>query len=157
MAKECRQVVILVVEDFEPFRRFICLLLRERGGCEVIEASDGLEAVEKAKDLQPDLILFDIGLPKLNGIKSAEQVRMLSPHTKLLFVSAESDSNIVREVLSLGAQGYVHKQHVVSDLLPAVEAILEGKQFVSCSLEFSDSADAQPSQRESAYVADIAG
>jgi DNA-binding NarL/FixJ family response regulator len=107
--------------------------------------------------LQPDLILFDVGLPKLNGIESAKQVRTLTPHTKLLFVSAESDSNIVREILSLGAQGYVHKQHAASDLLPAVEAILEGKRFVSSSLEFSDGADAQPSPSELVYVADITG
>jgi CheY-like chemotaxis protein len=71
---------VLVVEDFEPFRRFICSVLAEGSGVQVVaEVSDGLEAVRQAEESQPDLILLDIGLPTLNGIKAARRIRKLSP------------------------------------------------------------------------------
>jgi CheY-like chemotaxis protein len=77
---------ILVVEDYEPFRRAICSSLREKDFL-VMESADGLEAIEKAKKLQPDLVLFDIYLPKLNGIESAKHVRSLVPNAKVMFVT----------------------------------------------------------------------
>ena len=81
-------VRVLVVEDFEPFRRFVCSTVGDSSELQVIcEVSDGLEAVQKAKELQPDLILLDIGLPNLNGIAAARQIRKLSPQSKILFVS----------------------------------------------------------------------
>jgi hypothetical protein len=100
---------------------------------------DGVAAVRKAQALQPDLILLDIGLPKLNGLQAAEQIRVLAPNAKLLFVSLESSSAAVREAFRLGAQGYVHKLRAQEDLALAVEAVLAGKQFVSSDLEFGDS------------------
>jgi DNA-binding NarL/FixJ family response regulator len=113
---------VLVVEDYEPFRRFICLALQQRAEFHVIgEVSDGLEAVQRAQELQPDLILLDIGLPKLNGIEVAKRVRRLAPNARLLFVSQESSPDVVRETFRLGAQGYVHKTRAQSDLLPALE------------------------------------
>jgi DNA-binding NarL/FixJ family response regulator len=132
---------ILVVEDYEPFRRHICLSLQQRPEFQVTQASNGLEAVQKAKELQPDLILMDIGLPKLNGIEAAKRIRRLAPHAKLLFVSQESDSDVVQETFRLGARGYVHKA-LARDLLPAIEAVLQGKRFVSRGLEFNEGADA---------------
>ena len=78
---------ILVVEDHEPVRRLICLSLQQKPEFQVIQASDGLEAIQKAKELQPDLVLMDIGLPKLNGIEAAKRIRRIAPHVKLLFVS----------------------------------------------------------------------
>jgi DNA-binding NarL/FixJ family response regulator len=129
---------ILLVEDFEPFRRFVRSALQSRPEFEVVgEALDGLEAVQKAKDLQPDLILLDIGLPKLNGMAAAEQIGIVAPSSKLLFISLESSGAIVEEAFRLGAQGYVHKLRAQNDLIPAIEAILAGKQFVSGNLEFS--------------------
>jgi DNA-binding NarL/FixJ family response regulator len=95
---------ILVVEDYELFRRFICLSLQQRPEFQVIQASNGLEAVQKAKELQPDLILMDIGLPKLNGIEAAKRIRRLAPRAKLIFVSQESDSEVVQETFRLGAR-----------------------------------------------------
>jgi CheY-like chemotaxis protein len=95
------------------------------------EASDGLEAIQKAEELQPDLILLDIGLPKLNGIEAAKRIRIVAPHTKILIVSQESDSDVVGEALQLGAMGYVLRSNAGSELLPAIEAVLGGKQFVS--------------------------
>jgi len=92
------------VEDFEPFRRSICSKLGENPELLVIgEASDGLEAVRKAEELQPDLVLLDIGLPKLDGIEAGQQLRKLAPKCKIIFVTQESSAEVVHEALSLGA------------------------------------------------------
>jgi DNA-binding NarL/FixJ family response regulator len=125
----------LVVEDFEPFRRFIASTLQKRPDLQLIcEVSDGLEAVQKAQELQPDLILLDIGLPTLNGIEAARRIRNLSPESKIIFLSQESSADAVHEALCLGAHGYVVKVHAGGELLAAVEAVLQGNQFVSGSL-----------------------
>jgi DNA-binding NarL/FixJ family response regulator len=123
----------LVVEDFDEFRALVCLLLQPRAEFQVELASDGLEAVQKAEALQPDLILLDIGLPKLNGIEVSRRVNELAPAAKILFVSVESDSDLIRAALRLGA-GYVHKPRVQNDLLPAIEAVFKGERFVSDGL-----------------------
>jgi CheY-like chemotaxis protein len=93
-------------------------------------ASDGLEAVQKVEELQPDLILLDIGLPSLNGIEVARQIRKLSPNSKILFVSQESSADVVQEALGAGAQGYVLKSDARRDLLEGVNAVLRGERFV---------------------------
>src|SRR5204862_4944745 len=91
-------VRIIVVDDYEPFRRFVCSMLEQRPELRVVgEASDGLEAVQKAEELQPDLILLDIGLPALNGMEAARRIRKLAPHSKILFVSMESSPEVVQE------------------------------------------------------------
>ena len=125
-------VRILVVDDFEPFRRFVCALLAARPELQVIgEASDGLQAMQKAKELQPDLILLDIGLPALNGIEAAHRISRLVPAAKILFVSQENDKDIVAAALSNGAKGYLRKQNAGTELLSAVEVVLRGNRFVS--------------------------
>jgi|SRR5580704_10328996 DNA-binding NarL/FixJ family response regulator len=125
-------VRILVVDDYEPFRRFVRSTLGKRPELQIVgEASDGFEAVEKAEELQPDLILLDVGLPTLNGIEAARQIHTLAPESKMIFLSQESSADMVQEALSLGAWGYVAKVKAGSDLLPAVEAVLQGKRFVS--------------------------
>jgi CheY-like chemotaxis protein len=108
----------------------------------VCELSDGLAAVQKAAELNPDLILLDIGLPTLNGIEAARQIRKLVPKAKILFLSQESSADVVKEVLNLGARGYVVKTQAGSELLPAVEAVLHDKQFVSKGLMGQHFADA---------------
>ena len=126
---------ILLVEDYEPFRRFICSTLGKRPELQVVgEASDGLEAVHKAEELQPDLIVLDIGLPTLNGVEAARRIRKLSPKSKILFVSQESSADVVQEALCLGALGYVAKTHAGSELLAAVEAVCQGRRFVGAGL-----------------------
>jgi DNA-binding NarL/FixJ family response regulator len=126
---------VLVADDYEPFRRFICSKLESRPDLKVVgEASDGLEAVEKAQALKPDLILVDIGLPGLDGIEAARRISRLIPTARILFVSQISDADVVQEALSNGAKGYVWKQDAGIDLLPGVEAALLGAHFVSSRL-----------------------
>lgn len=122
----------LVVDDFEPWRQQICSMLQQRPGFSVVaEVADGMEAVQKATELQPDLILLDIGLPTLNGIEAAHQISRLVPAAKILFVSQVSDAEVVAAALNNAAKGYVSKKDAAIDLLPAVEAILTGAHFVS--------------------------
>jgi DNA-binding NarL/FixJ family response regulator len=124
-------VRVVVVEDHEQFRRFICSTLERAPELQVVGiVSDGVAAVQKAEELHPDLILLDIGLPKLNGIEAARRIRRLSPETKILFVSQESSADIAGEALGTGAFGYVVKSDAGSDLLKAVSAVLRGEQFV---------------------------
>jgi len=93
--------------------------------------TDGLAAVQKAVELQPDLILLDIGLPTLNGFEAARQIRNLVPESKIIFFSQESSADVVQEALSIGAWGYVVKTRAGTELLAAVEAVISGKRFVS--------------------------
>lgn len=129
---------VLVVEDFEGFRRLICSLLQQRDGFQITEASDGLEALQRIQDQAPDLILLDIGLPRLNGIEVARRLRRLAPFSRILFLTQESSADVVREALSIGALGYIHKSKARTELLPAIEAVLNGKRFVSRGLDFSE-------------------
>lgn len=125
-------VQILVVDDYEPFRRFLHLKLQSRPELQIVsEASDGLQAVQKAEELQPDLILLDISLPKLNGIEAARQIRKSAPQSRIIFVSQESSPDLVQEALSLGTCGYVVKSKADHDLLATVDAALESSQLLS--------------------------
>ena len=93
-------VRILVVDDYESFRRFVCSTLERRPNLQIIgEASDGLEAVQKAGELKPDLIVLDIGLPKLNGIEAARRIRQLAPNSKIVFLTQNNDLDVVRAAL----------------------------------------------------------
>lgn len=128
-------VRVFVVDDFEAFRRLLCSILETMPELQVIcQASDGLEAVQGAEELQPDLILLDIGLPTLNGIEAARQIRRLSPESKIIFLTQESSTDIVQEGLNLGARGYVLKTRAALDLVAALEAVLDGRRFVSAGL-----------------------
>ncbi len=136
MEQESSLVVrVLVTDDYEPFRRFVRSVLAQISQIQIIgEASDGLEAVQKATELQPDLIVLDIGLPNLNGIEAARRIRKLSPKSEILFVSQESSADVVQVALSLGALGYVVKIHAGKDLVVAVESVLQGRRFLGSGL-----------------------
>lgn len=128
-------VRILVVDDFEPWRRFACASVQQKPELQVVaEVSDGLEAVSNAQQLQPDLILLDIGLPTLNGVEAARRIRELSPKSKILFVSENRDSDVVESAFRSGARGYLVKSDAGMELLSAIEAVLQDKQFRSACL-----------------------
>ena len=135
----------VVVEDSEDYRRYLLSTLEQKTQCWVVsQAADGLTAVRTAAELQPDLVILDLGLPTLSGIDAARQIRKIAPQSKILFVSQVSSIEIVEEALGLGARGYLLKSDG-AELPIAIEAVLKGKQFVSSrfagrlngSLEFS--------------------
>jgi CheY-like chemotaxis protein len=126
---------ILIVEDHEPSRRFIRALLASRTETQTFEVSDGPAAIEKAEALQPDVILLDISLPGLHGLEVARQLPRIAPPSRVLFVSQELDPDVIHETLRLGGRGYVHKLRCDEDLMPAIDAVLEGRRFVSSILE----------------------
>jgi len=128
-------VRVLVADDFVPWRRLLRSILQEKPELNIVcEVSDGLEAVQKARELQPDLILLDIGLPTLSGIEAARQIRTIAPKAKILFVSENYSIDIARSTLSAGGCGYVIKSDAGSELLAAVEAVFLGRQFISARL-----------------------
>ena len=134
---------ILIADDFEGWRRQVRLLFQSRGDWQVVaEASDGSQTIQKAKELKPDLIVLDVGLPELNGIEVARRIRQFSPSSKIAFLSQNNDLDVVRAALSTGALGYVHKTDAESELLASLDEVLRDKQSVSSSLKgykFTDS------------------
>ena len=119
------------MDGSEPFRRTILAILRDKLDLgNIFEASDGIEAVERAQELQPKLILLDIQLPKLNGIEVTRKIRELLPQSKILVVSQEDSVDIVQAVFSAGALGYVVKADAGRELVTAVKAVLRGERFV---------------------------
>lgn len=132
---------VLIVEDYAPWRRFICAMLEKRRGLRIVgEVLDGFVAVQKAQELQPDLILLDIGLPTINGIEAARRILDDAPNSKILFVTENRCVEVVQEALRTGALGYVAKSDAATELLPAVESVRQGKQFISARLAGQESA-----------------
>jgi DNA-binding NarL/FixJ family response regulator len=126
---------LVIVDDHDRWRRHIRLLFSLRPEFQVVcEASDGLEAVQKAEELKPELILLDIGLPKISGIEAARHIRRVSPTSRIIFLTQNNDLDVLRAALGAGARGYVWKTDAQRDLLAAAEAVLRGKRFVSSSV-----------------------
>ncbi len=139
-------VRVLIVDDFELWRQQVCSILKARSELRVIAAAaDGWEAVRKARELQPDLILLDIELPNLDGIRTASRIRQVAPGAKIIFLSQNSDPDVVRAALSTGAQGYVLKTDAGSELLCAVAAVLGGADFLSSTIKGGNSGESENS------------
>lgn len=138
-------VRVLIVDDFDPWRVFVIQQLSQQPHMRVIEcASDGLEGVQRAEELQPDLILLDVSIPKLNGLEVARKVRKLVPKARILFLSSNADPDVVRAAFCAGGGGYVLKADAGGGLSAGMEAVLLGKQFVSSSLKgIEDLADSE--------------
>ena len=113
--------------------------------------SDGLEAILKAEELQPDLILLDIGLPKINGIVAARRIRDVAPKSKILFVSETIDVDVARAALSEGGHGFVVKSDAEKELIAAVEAVIRGEKFLSSRLASPPLTDNVVSQTDSLH------
>ena len=125
-------IKVLLVDDFEPIRQSLRSMLLRTGKFQVVgHATDGLEAIQKVQELQPDLILLDIGLPKLNGIAAVPQIRRVAPKSKILFLTQNTSPEIVEAALGTGAHGYVVKSEAGTELFEALESVIQGKQFVS--------------------------
>jgi DNA-binding NarL/FixJ family response regulator len=123
---------VLLVDDSELWCSYVRSVLQQSSKWELVgEASDGAEAVEKAAALQPDLILLDVGLPTLNGIEAARRIRRHDPEARILFVSEHRAWEFAEAALRTGARGYVVKSDAARELLPAMNAITEGRRFIS--------------------------
>lgn len=123
---------ILLVDDHPIVRQGLKTLLEGHSGWEVIgEASDGAEAVEKAKDLNPDVMVLDVTMPKMNGLEACRVLRRQSPALEILFVTQHDSPQMMREALEAGARGYVVKSNAARDLLAAVEAVSQHRIFTA--------------------------
>ncbi len=121
---------ILIADDHEVVRRGLSSLLQAQEGWEVVaEASDGREAVEKAKELNPDFIILDIGMPNLNGLAATRQLVQHDPNCKVIVLTITDSDHVIREALDAGARGFVLKSDAVRDLVSAIEALQRGQMF----------------------------
>src|SRR5579872_3501058 len=124
-------VRVLVVDDVEDWRESIFSLLKKDPTIEIVgEASDGVHAVQMAEEIQPTVILLDIGLPRLDGIQVAGWIRKLSPNSKIIFVSQQIDADIVHVAMEIGASGFVLKSDIVENLISAIHAAMRGEKFM---------------------------
>lgn len=125
-----RPVQILLADDHEVVRKGLRALLEAQPGWKVVaEAIDGREAVEKAKDMRPDIAIVDIGMPCLNGLEATRQIVKKAPHTRVLVLTMHDTNPLIQQVIKAGARGYVLKSDVASDLVSAVEALCRDQTF----------------------------
>lgn len=123
---------ILVVDDYRPWRRFVLSTVNQTSGMKVVgEAADGIEAIARALELKPDLILLDIGLPHLSGIEVARRIGEMLPGAKIIFLTQNRDEEVMAHCFSHGAMGYLVKADAGNELLPAVEAVMQGTEYIS--------------------------
>ncbi len=121
---------ILIADDHELVRRGLSSLLQSREGWEVCgEASDGREAVEKARLLKPDFVIVDVGMPNLNGLAATRQLTQNDPQTKVIVLTITDSDHVIREALNAGARGFVLKSDAARDLVSAIEALQRGQMF----------------------------
>jgi DNA-binding NarL/FixJ family response regulator len=126
---------ILIADDHEIVRRGIRTLLENHPGWEVCgEAVDGRDAIEKAAQLRPDLALLDVGMPNLNGLDAARQILAAAPRTRVLILTMHESEQIVREVLEVGARGFLLKTDAARDMVSAVEALQRRSTFFTSSV-----------------------
>jgi DNA-binding NarL/FixJ family response regulator len=122
----------MLVDDHEIIRQGIRMLVNSHADWSVCaEAADGLAAVEKAKQSRPDVMIVDIGLPKLNGIELTAQVCSFLPEVKVIALSIHADATVVSRMLRAGAKAYIPKSAAYDELVAAVEIVLKGKYYVS--------------------------
>jgi DNA-binding NarL/FixJ family response regulator len=135
---EKARIRVLIVDDHGGWRGTVLSLLSREPGLQVLgEAADGFEAVQQAKDLSPDLVLMDIGMPGLNGIQAARRILNILPECKVLLLTEFRSAKFVEEAMSNGATGYVIKSRANSELIPAIQLVMDGKFFISDAIEIN--------------------
>jgi DNA-binding NarL/FixJ family response regulator len=140
--KDAMTIRILIVDDHPVVRHGLKTLLEGRTEWEVIdEAEDGLQAVDKAGLLRPDIVVLDVGMPKMNGLEACRIIRKTVPECEILFVTQHDSPQMMREALSAGARGYVVKSNAARDLLAAVEAVSQHRPFTALNGHSSANSD----------------
>ena len=128
-------IQVLVVEDYEMMRQLIWNILAAEDDIEIAgEATDGLEALELVQQLSPNVVIMDLALPRLGGIQVMRQIRALVPGTQVLFVSVHDQIDLVQGAVEAGAKGYLQKQTIFKELVPAVRAVSEGRKYFSATV-----------------------
>jgi DNA-binding NarL/FixJ family response regulator len=121
---------ILIADDHDLVRRGVKTLLESHAGWEICaEAKTGREAVSKAEELKPDIVILDIGMPDLNGMEAARRIRKASPVTEVLILSMHYSDQLIREIVEAGVRGYIVKTDSDRDLIVAVETLAQHKPF----------------------------
>jgi DNA-binding NarL/FixJ family response regulator len=125
-------VRILLVDDHPIVRQGLKTILEGHAGWDVIgEASDGAEAIKKAGELKPDVIVLDVTMPTMNGLEACRLLRKQVPDLEILFVTQHDSPHMMREAMEAGARGYVVKSDAARDLLEAVEAVSKHRGFTT--------------------------
>lgn len=121
---------VLVADDQPAIRKRVCLTLASRIALEACEeAADGAEAVQMARDFNPDLIILDITMPVMNGLDAARRIRQFAPETPILILTMHKSKQLMEEALRIGVRGYVVKAEAGQSLLAAVQAVLQSETF----------------------------
>jgi DNA-binding NarL/FixJ family response regulator len=129
---------ILLVDDHPIVRQGLRTLLEGRPGWEVVgEASDGLEALDKAASLNPDVMVLDVTMPRMNGLEACRLIRKRTPGLEILFVTQHDSPQMMREAMEAGGRGYVVKSNAARDLLAAVEAVSQHRVFTALTRNVS--------------------
>jgi len=120
------------VDDHPVVREGLRTVLQRRPGCEVVgEASDGVEALAKAENLQPNVMVLDVTMPRLNGLEVCRLARQRIPDIEILFVTQHDSALMMREALAAGAKGYVVKSNAARDLLDAIDVVSQHRVFTA--------------------------
>jgi DNA-binding NarL/FixJ family response regulator len=130
---------ILVADDHESVRRSLRALITQRQDFQVCaEAADGVDAVEKAKSMSPDVVLLDLAMGGLNGVDAAEEIRAKCPTARVLATSLHDGEPLFPRLKSIGVKGFISKDHLVADLLPAIDAVLKGRSWFPTKRDIRD-------------------
>lgn len=122
---------VLIVDDFAEYRDYVRKLLKETPEFVIVgEASDGMAAVQRAAEMQPDMILLDIGLPTLSGLEAIRVIQNVSPRSRVIFITQQTAPELIREAFECGASAYLSKLYIADELKSALRCVMEGVLFL---------------------------
>jgi len=138
-------ISVLVVDDIQLIRERLSAILSESSDVVVVaEASNGREAIERARKYQPDVVLLDISMPQLNGLQAAPLIKQAAPAAQILIVTQHNSHFLIRAAFAVGVLGFMEKKNAGTELLNAVKDVFSKKTFVSRGLQFSFDSPATP-------------